>query len=81
VIGNRRRQQREHIERETSGCEQRCLHLGEVGIEDVSHCRMQVVRLPELRDPAAIPRVPGVFRRAGHGRAVAFEHHHLVAVL
>jgi hypothetical protein len=50
-----------------------------MGIEELGSGRLQVVSLPELRDPSSFPRLPRVLWRARERLAVAFEHSDVMA--
>jgi hypothetical protein len=59
---------------------QRLRHVGQHGAQHVAPARLQEMRLPELRDTAAVPVLPGVPRRAGHRLVVPLQDGDLAAV-
>jgi len=61
------RHDRAVIECHTAGAQQRLFQIRQMAVEDMTCGRMQVVRLPELRDPAALPCVPRFFGELGTG--------------
>jgi hypothetical protein len=57
----------------TADPEQRLFHLWQMGIEEMAYGRVQVVRLPELTDPAPFPCAPSFLWRAGKRLAIVFK--------
>jgi hypothetical protein len=80
AVHNEGWQQRHRVERRGAGAPHRLDHVGQVAVQDLAPARMQVVRLSELRDAAAVPVPPGVSRRAGHGVTVALQDRDFAAV-
>ena len=54
---------------------------GQLCLEDLPIPRQEEVAQPELRDPLAIPTVPGVVRSAGRSFGIPLEHRDRMAVL
>src|SRR5258708_19293269 len=65
AIGDGRRHRRKRVERDAAGADQRLLHVGQMGIEELDCGRVQVVRLAELSDASSFPSLPRVLRRGG----------------
>src|SRR5258708_14550170 len=65
AIGDGRRHRRKRVERDAAGADQRLLHVGQMGIEELDCGRGQVVRLAELTDASSFPSLPRVLRRGG----------------
>jgi hypothetical protein len=59
--------------------DQRLLHVGQMGIEELDCGRVQVVRLAELSDSSSFPPLPRVLWRGGKRLAVAFEYRDVMA--
>src|ERR1700677_4575619 len=51
----RRHRRRKWVERDAAGMDQRLLHVGQMGIEELDCGRVQVVRLAELSDASSFP--------------------------
>src|SRR6266446_10267748 len=79
AIGDGRRHHRKRVERYASGTDQRLLHVGQMGIEELDCGRVQVVRLAELSDPSSFPRVPRLLWRTGNRLCIALEHSDVMA--
>jgi hypothetical protein len=79
AIGDGRRHRRKRVERDAASMDQRLLHVGQMGIEELDCGRVQVVRLPELSDASSFPPLPRVLRRGGKRVAVAFEYRDVMA--
>src|SRR5258707_15729727 len=71
AIGDGWRHRRKRVERYAAGTDQRLLHVGQMGIEELDCGRVQVVRLAELSDASSFPSLPRVLRRGGEKLAVA----------
>src|SRR5260370_4037466 len=79
AIGDGRRHRRKRVERNAAGMDQRLLHVGQMGIEELDCGRVQVVRLAELSDASSFPPLPRVLWRGGERAAVALQKHDATA--
>ena len=80
AVGDRRGHPAERVELQGPRGGQRRADVGEALLEDLPAARLDVVRLAELRDAAALPRRQGLVERVRNGRRVALEDGHVMAV-
>src|SRR3984957_20570128 len=74
AISDGRRHHRKRVERYAAGMDQRLLHVGQMGIEEMDCGRVQVVRLQELSDAPSFPRLPRVPWRGRKRLSVAVHY-------
>src|SRR5258708_23371943 len=79
AIGDGRRHRRKRVERDAAGADQRLLHVGQMGIEELDCGRVQVVRLAELSDASSFPPLPRVLWRGGERLSFPFEYQYVLA--
>ena len=80
AVGDERREVGDEVHPGAAVGDQAVEHVGQLGLEDLAVAGEQVVWLAELRDARTIPTRPRLVPAVGHGRRVALEHRHGVAV-
>ena len=79
-VGDRRRHPARRVDRDGAGADQRVEHVRQLIGQHVAPAGVQVVGEAELGDAGALPPLPRLAGRGGHGGGIALEHRHVVPV-